>query len=95
MKVKYNGKYSNLFNLPGEGPQGTLLGLFLFLVLINDAGFDGQVNNAGELITAKKKIKEINAIHLKYVDDLTLAESVDMATQLNTVPIEERPQHDN
>ena len=31
MKVKYRGKYSKLCPLPGGGPQGSLLGLFLFL----------------------------------------------------------------
>ena len=90
MKVKYRGKYSNIFNLPGGGPQGTLLGLFLFLVLINDAGFKGQANNAGQIITARKKVKEMNVIHMKYVDDLTIAESVDMSTQLKAVPMSER-----
>ena len=84
MKVKYKGKYSQLFSLPGGGPQGSLLGLFLFLVLINDAGFEGQQNNVGELITRK------NTIHLKYVDDLALAEAIDMKTQLTHVPVEER-----
>ena len=42
MKVRYKGKLSKLFPLPGGGPQGTLLGLFLCLVLINDAGFRSQ-----------------------------------------------------
>ena len=51
----------------------------MFLVLIDDAGFCDQINNAGKLIT-KKKIKEMNVIHLKYVDDLSLAESVDMTS---------------
>ena len=93
MRVKYKGKHSNFFSLPGGGPQGTLLGLFLFLVLVNDAGYENQVNNAGELIT-KKKVKELNVIHLKYVDDLSLAESIDMNSQLSQVPVDERPQPD-
>ena len=92
MKVKYKGKFSKLFSLPGGGPQGTLLGLFLFLVLINDAGFSHQVNNVGEQIT-KKKINEMNRIHLKYVDDLSLAESVDM-TSLSHVSSDLRAQPD-
>jgi predicted component of type VI protein secretion system len=48
MKDKYKVNYSNLFSLPGGGPQGTLLGLFLFLELINDVGYKDQVNNVGE-----------------------------------------------
>ena len=91
MKVKYKGKYSSLFSLPGGGPQGSLLGLFLFLVLINDVGYDGQRNNVGDLITCKKKVQDMNVIHLKYVDDLTIAESVNMTTQLDSVPLVDRP----
>ena len=30
MKVKYKGKFSSSHPLPGGGPQGSLLGLFLF-----------------------------------------------------------------
>ena len=33
MVVRYNGKVSFIKSLPGGGPQGTLLGLFLFLIL--------------------------------------------------------------
>ena len=82
MVVRYKGEQSSERNLPGSCPQGTLLGLFLFLILINDAGFDNQENNTGELITCKRNIKEANEIHLKFVDDLTLGEAIDLKKQL-------------
>ena len=36
----------------------------------------------------------MNELHLKYVDDLLLAEAISMNTQLCQVPAEERPQPD-
>ena len=94
MYVRYKGKHSGIKSLPGGGPQGTLLGLLLFIILINDVGFTGQVNNAGELITSKRNMKNINEIHLKYVDDLTLAEAINLPTKLVSVPEEVRPMPD-
>ena len=38
MILRYKGGQSERKSLPGGGPQGTLLGLFLFLILINAAG---------------------------------------------------------
>ena len=91
--VRYKGKQSSIKNLPGGGPQGTLLGLLLFLVLINEVGFKDQKNNAGELLTSKRNMKTVNQLHLKYVDDLTLAEAVDL-DELIHVPENERPMPD-
>ena len=90
MVLRYKGKFSSLKHLPGGGPQGTLLGLLLFLVLINDAGFEGQTNNAGELLTTKRNMKAVNNIHLKYVDDMTLAEAIDLSDKLVHVPASDR-----
>ena len=69
MIVRYKGEESNPKQLPGGGPQGTLLGLLLFIVLINDLGFENQENNVGDLITCKKKLKEFNykCIHYKHL----------------------------
>ena len=94
MVVRYKGATSDVKWLPGGGPQGTLLGLLLFLVLINDLGFENQTNNVGELVTCKKRIKDFNLIHLKYVDDLSIAEAVNMK-QLDQRPVESRPQPDD
>ena len=76
MVVRYKGAKSSTKSLPDGGPQGTLLGLLLFLVLINDAGFSDQINNAGEVITSKKNFKAENKIHLKYVDDMIIGEAI-------------------
>ena len=95
MVVRYKGAKSSKKYLPGGGPQGTLLGLLLFLVLINDAGFDNQSNNAGEIITSKKNFKAANQIHLKYVDDMTIAEAIKLKDILVPVPETQRPLPDN
>ena len=78
MQVRYKGKTSEIKPMPGGGPQGTLLALILFIVMINDIGFDDQKNDAGELITSKRNLKLANEIHLKVVDDLTLAEAINL-----------------
>ena len=41
MVVNYKGKQSSIKSLPGGGPQGTLLTLQLFIILIDDLGFEG------------------------------------------------------
>ena len=78
MVVIYKGSQSSVKQLPGGGPQGTLLALLLFLVFVNNVGFENQCNNAGEIATSNRNIKTANELHLKYVDDLTLAEAVKM-----------------
>ena len=51
--LKYKGCSSSRKALPGGGPQGTKLGLFLFLILINTAGYQKIEKNAGLEITQK------------------------------------------
>ena len=76
MVVRYTGATSSARSLPGGGPQGTLLGLLLFLVLINDVGFADQSNNVGDIITSRRNFIAAKQLHLKYVDDLSIAESI-------------------
>ena len=87
MILRYKGEESSMRSLPGGGPQGTILGLFLFIILVNDLGFDNQENNLGEIMTCKTKVKKLNEIHLKYVDDMTIAEAISMKNQLDEVPL--------
>ena len=94
MVVKYKGKVSGVKSLPGGSPQGTLLGLLLFIVLINDVGFQDQKNNAGDIITSRRNMKVANEIHLKYIDDLTLAEAINLPNNFVSVPDNIRPQPD-
>ena len=92
--VKYKGPQSSQKPLAGGGPQCNLLGLILFLVLINDVGFENQQNNTGDVATSKRNMREANRIHLKFVDDVTFAESIDLKEKLVQAS-EDRPQPDN
>ena len=75
--LTYKGKQSSSKKMPGGGPQGTILGMFFFLILINGAGFPSQQAELGKKITsAINKRKEIATGHWKYVDDLTVAEAI-------------------
>ena len=92
--VRYQGRQSGSKRLPGGSPQGTRLGLFLFLLLINYAGYEELTRNIGENITAKmNKRKPMSNIHLKFVDDISLAESFNIKDYIipNPDPFPPRP----
>ena len=75
--LSYKGFTAKSKKLPGGGPQGTVLGMFLFIVLINLVGFKSQVKDVGKVITKPlNKRKPMSTIHLKFIDDLTVAESL-------------------
>ena len=69
--------------MPGGGPHGTILGMFSFIILINDAEFSIQNKEFGKKVTTvMNKRKEIPYDHWKYVDNLTLAEALYLKEQL-------------
>ena len=94
MVVRFKGSVSSERSLPGGGPQGTILALLLFIVLVNDIGFTNQKNNAGELLNCNQKLRTANEIHLKFVDDLTIAERINLPESLVPVPSSQRLQPD-
>ena len=77
--VRFQGKTSNRKSLPGGGPQGTLLGLFLFLILINAAGCGHLQEHIGSHITTnpKRRVPMLN-MHMKYIDDMSEAFAINM-----------------
>ena len=78
--------------MPGGGPQGTILGLFLFLILINAAGLKDLPKNTGTYATtALRKRTPMKELHLKYVDDLTFTEAVRLKDKLVLNPLPIRP----
>ena len=91
MLLRYRGATTDSKPLPGGGPQGTLLGLLLFLVLNNDCGFDNEKEEekVGETITQKKKKSNSSVLHTKFIDDLTVLEAINMKEAL--VPNSVRP----
>ena len=85
--VRHKGGSSKRKALPGGGPQGTKLGLFLFLILINAAGYPHLEQNLGKKVTEKLgKRTPLENIHMKYVDDLSLAQAINLKDMLVTNP---------
>ena len=65
------------------GPQGSALGCFIFLILINFAGRIPLPEPLGQKITAPiNKRKPINKTQCKFIDDMTLANSLDLKENL-------------
>ena len=82
MVVRYKNETTETKQLPGGGPQGTLLGLLLFLILINQCGFENPATDIGQTITRSKAKFSPTNLHVKFIDDLTLAESFNMKDSL-------------
>ena len=87
--LRYKGKESERKNLPGGSPQGTRLGMFLFLILINFAGFESneiitQLGNHMNQPYSKRSPMEKK--HLKYIDDLSYMTSIDLKSKLELNP---------
>ena len=73
--------------LPGGGPQGTLLGLLLFLILINLCGDQGYGKIGKEITNPKKKFTS-SSFHAKFVDDMTVAEAFNIAESVLPIRID-------
>ena len=76
--VRYCKETSETMKMPGGAPQGTLLGLLMFLVLINACGdFDCNLE-IGKQITAKRSKFVPSSFYAKFVDDMSIAEAINV-----------------
>jgi hypothetical protein len=72
--------------------KGTRLGLFLFLILINGAGFGRLQKHTGQHITKPlSKRTPIQNIHMKFIDDMTLATAINLRSALVANPNQNPP----
>ena len=87
LQVNYKGETSGRKSLPGGGPQVTILGMFLFIILINAAGFRNNLKNIGKFITKPYNRRgPMPRIHLKYMDDMTVAEAIHLKKKVIVNP---------
>ena len=76
--------------------------MFLFLILINKAGIKDQNRRLGEKLTsAASKRDKLEKMHVKYVDDMTMAQSINLKDELEndqnrkwTKPAMKRDRHE-
>ena len=96
MILRFRGCSSDPEDIPGGMPQGTLLGVILYILYINPVGFPSEVtvkisdivhkyweclDDIPEIVTSNETLP--NSIRcVKFMDDATLQESVNLTTQL-------------
>ena len=83
MLLTYNGAQSSIKLLPGGGPQGAYLGGIVFVVKYNGAFLRPPIprNILGPVTKEKSE-------SVKYIDDGTVAVTVDLKTCLEPDPVE-------
>ena len=82
MVLKYNDTDSKEYAIQAGGPQGTLLGLLLFLILINACCSLDRNLAIGHDVTGNRSKFTPSTFYAKYVDDISIAESIDLRSSL-------------
>ena len=78
LQVKFKEKLSDLKEMPGGGPAGTILGMFVFIVLIDPINFTEKFNWGAQITQKLSTRTPIQTMHLKYFDDVSLLEAINL-----------------
>ena len=98
MILRFRNTSSDSKDLPGGCPQGTLIGVVLYILYINPIGYPGEITlQVNDLITnywnyldSMPDVLPTNLTlptslnSIKYMDDATIQEAVDLKTALAT-----------
>ena len=83
MTMAFRQGRSESKSMPGGGPAGTTLSLLMFIVLVNSTANPGTKQQWGQLLSAPfRGRKSVDMLHGKFIDDVTLGESIDMRKKL-------------
>ena len=74
MYMRYQGQSSSKKLLPGSCPQGAYLGILLFIIIFNGA-------------LLRPSIPRHDSLNLKYIDDLSLLQAINLKTALADDPV--------
>ena len=89
MHLTYNGSQSSQKMLPGGGPQGAYLGGLIFIIKFNGAFLRPPVPRQVQGPVSKSR-----SVKVKFVDDGTVAVSVDPKTCIVPDPVKrDKPLH--
>ena len=82
MDMKFRGVLSALQALPGSSPQGTVLGVILFIIYFNGAALRPSIPRPSWPFFSKRRKNDPEAISVKFVDDLSIAMKVNLEKDL-------------
>ena len=89
MTLKFKNILSSLRSLPGSSPQGTVLGVILYIIIFNGAALRPRIPRPIWPLLPKMNNDPV-AIKLKFIDDLSIATRINLAKDL--VSSADRPQ---
>ena len=91
MMMKFRGVLSSLYSLPGSSPQGTVLGVILFIIYFNGAALRPEIPRPSWPFFSKKNKNDPIALKMKFVDDLSIAVKVNLKKDITEDLNREKP----